>query len=210
MELHYGRVSGNSARAVFALLESGAAHTLTLVDTTAGENQSPGYKAINPMGKIPSLTDGAFKLWESNAIGLYAAGKNPACGLIPSSEQGRASMQRWLFFQAAHVSPPCVPLFRALHPLANAFWKVGKVDLKELERPRAELARFLPVLDEAVRGRDFLEEKFSLADIAYAPHLWLISQGVFDLSPYPALQAWLGRVWARPAWQRTQQLVFGS
>ena len=42
------------------------------------ETQSPEYLAINPMGKVPALIDGDFKLWESNAILTYLATKFPA------------------------------------------------------------------------------------------------------------------------------------
>lgn len=209
MELHYGKVSGNSARAVFAAYESGLPIDFTLVDTAAGQHQSAAYKAINPMGKIPSLTDGAFHLWESNAIGLYLVELGPAHHLIPGTAQGRASMHRWLHFQAAHVSPPCVPLFRALNEQVKAFWKITPSQ-HEVEQARRELARFLPVLDNAVQGREWLEEAFSLAEIAFAPHLWMIAQGGFDLSECPALQDWLGRIWARPAWKQTAALVFGK
>lgn len=208
MELHYGKVSGNSARAVFAAFESGLPIDFKLVDTAAGQHQSAAYKAINPMGKIPSLTDGAFSLWESNAIGLYLAEQAPARHLVPGTAQGRASMHRWLFFQAAHVSPPCVPVFRALNEQVKAFWKI-KPGLHEVEQANRDLARFLPVLDQAVQGREWLEETFSLADIAFAPHLWLLAEGGFDLSPCPALRDWLGRIWARPAWRQTTSLVFG-
>lgn len=209
MELHYGKVSGNSARAVFAAYESGLPIDFKLVDTAAKEHQSPAYKAINPMGKIPSLTDGPFHLWESNAIGLYLAEEGPARHLLPATAQGRASMQRWLFFQAAHLSPPCVPLFRALNEQVKAFWKITPGP-QEVEQARKELARFLPVLDQAAQGREWLEETFSLADIAFAPHLWLLAEGGFDFTVYPALREWLGRVWARPAWKEAQALVFGK
>jgi glutathione S-transferase len=209
MELHYGKVSGNSARAVFAAYESGLPIDFKLVDTTAGQHQSPGYKAINPMGKIPSLTDGAFRLWESNAIALYLVEQGPAHHLVPATAQGRASMQRWLFFQAAHVTPPCVPLFRALNEQVKAFWKVVPYP-HELEQARRDLSRFLPVLDEGVQRKQWLEETFSLADIAFAPHLWMLHEGGFDFAPYPALMDWLARVWARPAWKQTTALVFGK
>ncbi|HEX9577337.1 MAG TPA: glutathione S-transferase family protein [Myxococcales bacterium] len=116
MDLYYGRMSGNSARAVFGLTEAGVPYRAHVVDTKAGENKSPAYLAVNPMGKIPALADGDFKLWESNAINWYAAEKSPQAHLLPASPEGRADVQRWLFFQSAHVSPACIPVFRAINP----------------------------------------------------------------------------------------------
>lgn len=209
MDLFYGAFSGNSSRAIFGLEESGLAYNARAIDARGGENKSAAYLAVNPMGKIPALTDGALRLWESNAINWYAAEKAPHARLIPSSLAGRASMQRWLFFQAQHVTPASIQLFRATNSRMQAFWQF-KPDLQAAEQGRKELARYLPVLDQALADRDWLERDFSLADIAYAPHLWLIAEGGFDFTPYPAVRAWLDRLLARPAWRKTEELVFSS
>jgi glutathione S-transferase len=209
MELFYGRVSGNSARALFGLHEIGVPFTPRLVDTQGGENRTPAYLAVNPMGKIPALADGGFRLWESNAINWYAAEKSPAAGLIPETVEGRASVQRWMFFQAAHVSPACVPIFMATNRRMQEYWK-RKGDPAATERPRRELARWLAVLEGALTRREWLEGSFSLADVAYAPHLWLVVEGGFDLAPYPAVRIWFERLLARPAWRKTAEMVFGS
>ena len=73
-----------------------------------------------------------------------------------------------------------------------------------------ELARYLPVLDAALAGREWLEGEFSLADIAYAPHLWLLAEGGFDFSATPAMSAWLTHLLARPAWKATLAMVYGE
>ncbi|MBS2023901.1 MAG: hypothetical protein JST92_15970, partial [Deltaproteobacteria bacterium] len=52
MELHCGRCSGNSSRALFGLEEIGAPFDAVLVDAFAGKNREPGYLAIDPMGKV--------------------------------------------------------------------------------------------------------------------------------------------------------------
>lgn len=208
MELFYGRMSGNSARSVFGLEEAGAAYTPRLLDTAAGENRQASYLAVNPMGKIPALVDGDFRLWESNAINWYVAEKHPQAGLLPGTIEGRASLQRWLFFQSAHVSQACVPLFLATNRRAQEFWK-RTFDAAAADAARKELARWMPVLDAALAGREWLEGTFTLADVAYAPHLALVVEGGYDLAPYPNVRGWLDRLLARPAWRRTAELVFG-
>jgi glutathione S-transferase len=207
MELFYGRVSGNSSRALFGLFESGAPFTPRLVDIDGGENKSPAYLAVNPMGKIPALADGEFRLWESNAINLYVAEKFPEARLMPKSLEARASVQRWLFFQAAHLTPSCIPVFRATHPKVQEFWKT-KGDPAAADAGRKDLARWLPVLEEALAGRDWLDGQFSLADIAHTPHLLLVRDGGFDFAKYPGVRDWLARCEARPAWKKTWELVF--
>jgi glutathione S-transferase len=209
MDLYYGRMSGNSARSAFALYEAGAPFTPRLLDVRGQENRGPEYLAVNPMGKIPALVDGAFRLWESNAINWYVAEKHPGAGLVPATLEGRAAVQRWLFFQAAHVSPACVPLFLATHQRFQEFWQT-KGNPQAAEAARRDLARWLPVLEGALSGREWLEGSFTLADVAYAPHLTLIVEGGYDLGPHRAVRAWLERLQARPAWRRAAELVFGG
>ena len=209
MDFYYGRVSGNSARAAFALAEAGATYRPHLLDTRAGENRSAAYVRLNPMGKIPSLVDGEVRLWESNAINWYAAEKFPQARLLPGTIAGRASVQRWLFFQAAHVTPACITVFRATNERVKAFWG-SRADAHALESARKELQRYLPVLEDGLRDREWLEGEFSLADIAHTPHLALVAEGGFDMSSYPRLGAWLQRVCARPGWKKAEELIFGG
>jgi len=207
MDLYFSRMSGNSGRAVFALFEAGVPWVQRPVDTRAAQNRQAQYLARNPMGKVPALQDGEFSLWESNAINWYVAEKHPESRLLPSSLAERAAVQRWMFFQTGHITPACIPIFRDTNARVQAFWSY-KPDAAAAAAARAELARFLPVLDAALEGQDWLEGEFSLADIAYAPHFMLIAEGGFDFSPYPRLQRWLERLFARPAWKQTVQLLY--
>jgi len=208
MDFYYGRCSGNSARVAFGLIEAGATFQPHLIDTRKGENRSAEYLAVNPMGKIPALVDGELKLWESNAINWYVVEKLKS-RLLPASLAARASVQRWLFFQAAHVTPACISVFRATNARVQAFWQTTG-DPKALEAGRKELARYLPVLEAALANRDWLEGDFSLADIAYAPHFFLVAEGGFDFSPYPRLRAWQDRLEKRPGWKKAEEMIFAG
>jgi len=207
MELFFSRMSGNSGRAVFALFESGAKWLERPVDPRVAQHREAEYLALNPMGKVPVLRDGAFSLWESNAINWYIAEKHPRSGLLPKPLEARASVQRWLYFQTGHISPACVSVFRFTNARMQAFWNI-QGDPRSEESGRKELERFLPVLESALDGRDWLEGEFSLADIAYAPHFMLIAEGGFSFAPYPRVERWLERLMARPAWQQTLQLLY--
>jgi glutathione S-transferase len=209
VDFYFGRVSGNSARAAFGLHEAGAHYTPHHVYTPSGENRSPPYMAINPVGTVPALTDGALRLWESNAINWYAAEKHPESQLLPASLAGRAGVQRWLFFQAGHVSPACQTVFCATNTRIQKFWNIHG-EVQSLDAGRKELARYLVVLEQALADREWLETAFSLADIAYAPHLWLVAEGGYDFAATPSVRAWLDRMWARPAWRKTADMIFGA
>jgi glutathione S-transferase len=207
MELFFSKRSGNSARVVFALNEAGVAWTPRYLDIRGGETRLPDYLALNPMGKIPTLKDGGLVLWESNAINWYLAETHPQAGLLPSSPAQRAAVLRWQLFQTGHLSPACIPIFRARHPVLQRFWQT-KPDPAALEAAEKELARYLPVVEQALAGRQWLEGTFSLADIAFAPHLSLLPESGIDFAEYPRLRGWLDRLLSRPGWKKTAELVF--
>lgn len=207
MDFHFGKNSGNSARSAFALYEAGATFTPHALDLPNGDGQAQPYRAVSPLGKVPALVDGDTALWESNAINWYIAERHPEAGLLPSTPSGRASVQRWLFFQVAHVSPAATAVNRALSARHRKYWKLSPDDAAA-DSGRRELARYLPVLEAALADREWLEDRFSLADVAYAPHLGFLLEGGFDFSATPRVQSWLERSRARPAWQRARTLVF--
>ena len=171
------------------------------------KGRSPEYLAINPVGKVPTLVDGATTLWESNAINWYLAEKYPEARLLPATPEGRADVLRWAFYQTAHVSPPATAVHRSINPLHVKYGN-QHTDAREAEWGRKELARFLPVIETALEDRDWLVGDFSLAEIAFAPHLGFLVQYGWDFPGTPRVRAWLERIRARPAWQRAYDLVF--
>jgi glutathione S-transferase len=207
MDFHFGKNSGNSARSAFALYEARVAFSPYPLDVPAGASRAADYVTLNPMGKVPALRDGTTTLWESNAINWYVAETHPEAGLLPSTPAGRASVQRWLFFQAAHVSPAATAVNRELSARHRAYWRL-QPDPRAAAAGQQELARYLPILDDALAESGWLEPQFSLADIAYTPHLAFLVEGGFDFSATPRVSDWLQRLLARPAWQRARALVF--
>ena len=81
--------------------------TLHTLDLIKGDQKSPEYAALNPNMRMPTLKDGDYVLWESNAIMQYLASKRPESGLLPSDEKGRLDVTRWQFWDLAHWDPTC-------------------------------------------------------------------------------------------------------
>lgn len=205
VDFYFGKNSGNAARTALALYESGVsfeAHPLDLRQPRGAE-----YLALNPAGKVPALVDGKTTLWESNAINWYLAEKYPQAKLLPSTAEGRASVLRWAFFQSAHVSPAATAVHRSINP-AHVRYLNQHTDAREAETGRKELARFLPVLEAELTQADWLVGEYSLADVAFAPHLGFLVQYGWDFPGTPRVRAWLERIRARPAWEKAQALIF--
>jgi len=207
MDFYFGKNSGNSARSAFALYEARSAFTSHALNVPGGDSRAASYRAVNPLGKVPALVDGDVSLWESNAINWYIAEKHPEAALLQPTPAGRASVQRWLLFQAAHVSPAAMAINRELSARHRSYWGL-RHDPAAAETGRQELARYLPVLEATLADREWLEARFSLADIAYAPHLAFLVEGGFDFAGTPRVRSWLDRLLSRPAWQQARALIF--
>jgi glutathione S-transferase len=189
VELYYSTRCGNSKRVLFTIAELDAPVGKHALDLAKHENRSAEYLAINPLGKVPSLIDGSLVLWESNAIALYLAEKFPNKRLVPDSLQGRAELNRWLFFLAYEVARPARDYF---------FAKRG-LEPDESGSSEQKIVTALTPLEARLEGRSYLVDDFSLADIAYAPSLANLKAVGFDLPPRVA--SWAAAVLARPAWR---------
>src|SRR3954469_14850711 len=84
----------------------GLDYQIRLVDLSKGAQRQPDYAALNPNMRMPTLKDGDYVLWESNAICQYLAGLKPEAGLLPA---GRAGLEvtRWQFWELAHWDSSC-------------------------------------------------------------------------------------------------------
>jgi glutathione S-transferase len=188
MDLYFSPRCGNSKRVLFAIGELGIDVATHPVDLSRGEQRAPAYLAINPMGKVPALVDGDLVLWESNAIALYLAEQRPERGLVPAPAGARAELYKWLFFLAYEVSQPAYRFFSSKDPA-------------ERDAAAEPLRTVFPILERQLADRDHLLGAFSLADIAYAPSMWILKVARFDLSAWPRVAQWAARVHDRPAWR---------
>ena len=180
-----------SLRALWVLEEAGAPYQRVRLDLSAGAQKSAEFRAINPMAKVPALTDGTVAIAESGAICAYVAEAHPGGGLAPPvGDPARASYLRWLFF-----SPGCVE---------QAFlMKSANVSVRQEAAGFGDFDRVFDVLEAAVAtGPWLLGERFSAADVMIGLDLHF-GIDIFKLVPSrPVLRAYVDRCLARPALQR--------
>lgn len=175
---------------------------LELVPTNLrdGDGQKPEYLKINPNGKIPSLTDGTFALFESNAIMCYlAASSGKATPLLPSDPQGRAKVDQWLHWQSAHLGVAVGKV--AMERVYRAVLNLGPVDQGRLEEGLKELDRFATVLDGVLAKQDYVCGTLTVADFSLAGTFSTRERLALDLSKYKNVSKWLERIESRPSWQ---------
>ncbi len=102
MKLYYVIGSPNCRKVHAVLNHLGITAKFEYLDFFAGETKKPEYLALNPNGMVPTLCDGDFVLWESNAIMQYLATKAPANTLYPKDDAKRADISLLISEQRDH------------------------------------------------------------------------------------------------------------
>jgi glutathione S-transferase len=161
---------------------------------------SPDFKAASPVGKIPALVDGDYRLSDSSAICHYLERKYPNPSLFPSSpdEVGR---MLWLEeFSDTLLVPAHSKVFFQLVVQPNIFKKQPDMSIVDQALTK-ELPPVLTYLDSQISGPFLVGGKLSLADIAvYPPLLNLKTAGhPVDAQRYPKLSNYFAGLLARPA-----------
>ncbi|MGQ4648057.1 glutathione S-transferase N-terminal domain-containing protein [Lyngbya aestuarii] len=154
-------------------------YEFVLLDMQAGEHRQPDFLAINPMGKVPVIVDGDFKLWESGAILFYLAQKYAK---TPESLEKQAEIYQWILFGNATLGP-------------GIFVEASR----EKETPK-----LMSPLNQILGQHKFLlGEEFSVADVAVGSILAYIPMMLkLELSEYPAVLDYIKRLAERPAFQK--------
>ena len=123
IELYAMPPSPRAFKAIAVANHLGIELTIRRLDMLKGDHKTPEYAALNPNQMMPTLKDGDYVLWESNAILQYLAAQKPESGLVPKDEHARLDVTRWQFWDLAHWDPACAvfafeyvakPLFRGI------------------------------------------------------------------------------------------------
>lgn len=202
MKIYGHPISPRYRRIATAAAELGLKAELVELNIGKGENRTPEYLSKNPMGKIPTFEDDdGWVLWESFAVVSYLGETHADKGLFPTDARGRASALRWMFWAASHLDPAIVSM--VVQKIIGPTMRGQPTDEAVVAVAKADLARFLPVLEEQLKKQPWvMGEKFSLVDVAVgAAFHGLFDERVgFDRSPYPAINAWHARLTDRPSW----------
>lgn len=199
----WGRnTSSNVMKVLWGLGELGQPFERLDVGGAFGKTDTPEYRGMNPTGLVPTLQEGDFTLWESNAILRYL-GQVHASGspLWPSDPQARANIDRWMDAQQTVFN----------RPMSAVFWGLvrtppDKRDLKAVEASIAETARAWRMVEAGLERHDFIAgANFTLCDIPWGVHAhrWF-NMNYLGLSrpEMPALRAWYDRLCSRPAYRQ--------
>ena len=165
-----------------------------------GRNTEPDYLAMNPNGRVPTLVDGDYVLWESNSVMRYlvlAYGKGSP--IYPQAPKQRAGVDRWLDWTLSTMQPVDRPVFWAL-----VRTPIEKRDMVAIQKDVDAEALQWRIIDHQLATRRFIEgDDFTLADIALGAYArrWLGVEGV-NKPQLTHLERWFAQFAARPGFQQ--------
>lgn len=202
MKLFYHPMSNNGRLALAVAKHLGVALDLQVIDLMKGEHRTDDYLGLNPNGKVPTLQDGDFVLWESNAIAQYLAeGVENDTPFFPRDRRSRADLLRWQSWAIAHLGPATsqIAYERAFKPMMGQEPNLAKID-----QGLVDLARYGKVLDQHLAARPYLlGDALTLADFAVGAAFTYAPMANYPLDDFPNVKAWLARLDEIPAWSET-------
>jgi glutathione S-transferase len=192
----WGRTNSiNVQKVMWVVDELGIPHQRIDAGMQYGLVDEPWFRQLNPNGRIPTIDDDGFILWESNAIVRYLANKHH--GLIPSDAASFASADRWMEWSTTTMAPLMTPLF-----WGHIRTKPENRDSKALEPYRLQMEQVMQILNDNLATRTYVAgNDLSIGDIAvgcYA-HRWYALP--MEHRDHPNVAAWYARLSQRPAFK---------
>ena len=186
----YGSVFSRTFTARWILAELDLPYRLEVVDIRRNDQKKADYLKINPMGKVPAITDHGALITETAAICLYLADRYGYGALAPTIEDPlRGPYARWLVYSTA-VLEPAIHMKDWADPEKGRGTGWGTYD------------NVLDVIERALTpGPYLLGERFTAADIAFGA-VFTVAMFNKRLPERPAFTAYNERLTARPACKR--------
>ena len=183
--------SGNVYKVRLLLAHLRIPHRRIEVSQLTGDTSRPDFRAINPIGKVPTLVfDDGRMLSESGAILHYlAAGTR----FWPEDRWQQAQVLRWMFFEQ-YSHEPAIAVNRFLRVYTGSDDRTSQIEANHRRGMHA-----LAVMDAHLAQHDwFGAERCSIADIALYAYTHVAEEGGFTLTAFSHVRRWLERVRAEP------------
>jgi len=152
------------------------------------DNLPAEFLELNPYGKLPTVIDRDIVFFESSVVNEYLDERYPHPPLKPGSPSERAQMRMAV-----------LQLEREVYAMYD-----------EMQNPRKKkdaikkLTTYLGFLNTYLARQEyFIGEQYTLADVALAPILWRLSSLGIDTAKWPKLEAYMDRLFERPAFKRS-------
>ena len=154
----------------------------------------PELAAVHPLGKSPVITDGDLTIAESGAVVDYIVRRYGGGRLAPDpASAAYDTYQEWLHYAEGSAM---LPLMLLLYTL-----RLGEAGAPLQERINGEIANHLGYVNSRLEGRDYFMGDFTAADVQMS-FVGEVGRAFGRLADKPALNAWVDRIHARPAYKK--------
>lgn len=199
----YGMHSPNVRKVLIMLEELGLPYELRHVAVFKGEQFTPEFLAMNPLGKVPVLVDPKLgaPIAESGAILLWLAERSGA--FMPTEGPDRYAVMQWVMVQMANIGPMLGQL--------NHFQLLRRQEPYAHGRYSAQAERLYRILDDRLADREWIAGgAYSIADMATFPWAGYLEQHGFSAAEHPNLVRWREAIGARPSIARMMERLSGA
>jgi glutathione S-transferase len=184
--------SGNGYKIRLLLTQLGMPFERIELNILKGETRTPEFLSKNPNGKIPiiEIEPGKY-LAESNAILVYLS---EGTEFLPYDRFLRAQVLQWLCFEQ-YSHEPFIATSRFWISILGKTEKYSEAIKQKHEPGYAALS----LMEKHLSSHTFfVGERYTIADIALFAYTHVADEGGFDLTQFPAIQAWIERVKSQP------------
>jgi len=191
----WGRVNSiNVQKVMWAIGELRIAHERVDAGMQFGVVNTPEYRRLNPNGRVPTIEDGDFVLWESNTIVRYLYARH---GPTRTLQQGYGA-EKWMDWTSAYVHAP----------LTTIFWQLirtppEKRDAGAVEAARKQAADVFKIADDNLASQPYMAgAEFTMGDIPFGCFVYRWFQLPVERPAHTNLSRYYERLKSRPAYRQ--------
>jgi glutathione S-transferase len=188
----------NVQKVMWCTAELGVSVSRSDIGGAFGGNDTDEYLAKNPNGKIPTLIDGDFVLWESNTIVRYLCERHGEGPWFPQTVQERGGANQWMDWYLT-----------SLHPFMTIiFWQLIRTapedqDLLAVRSATEEAGKLWQMLDNHLADRAFiLGDAPSMADVPLGCAAYRWHEMDVDRPDLANLKTWYQRLAERDHYRK--------
>jgi glutathione S-transferase len=194
----WGRLTASNVQKVmWCVDELGVAHEHIHIPFGRAK-EDPAYLAINPNGRVPTIEEDGFILWESNSCVRYIAARFGTGTLWPTDPRVRADAERWMDWQLTTLSEPSDTIFIGL-----VVKQPEQRDMAAIAAATKRLNALWAIVDKVLATRKFVAgDDLTIGDIpmGIAVHRWFTIP--VERDRHPNVEGWYGRLIDRPAFKK--------
>ncbi len=200
------RNSTNVQKVMWTVGELGLDHEHRNVGGSFGGTDTAEYRAMNPMGLVPTVRDGDIAIFESNAIVRYLAARYGVGTLWPEDPAERARADQWMEWAQTVIGPPITAVFWGIARTPEA-----KQDMEALKPAIDKLGRLLAIADERLGEAAFLGgERLTFGDVPLGTTAYRYFTLPIERPSLPNLERWYEALTGREAYRTHVMIPFGA